>query len=561
MTPSLRHPVLATACLALLTCTASSILPTHAAAQDRVVVVPANGTTTLPLYGITPHADGGFTVTSRETLDVIPPPRGPQRIRDVKVLPDGSFLLAGLDEEGVAQSDPDAGTLEFLWISEARFTRIESASVGAYDADGAIRRLVITDSNASLLTLWDVETEAPVLRQSLLIPGSRAIFSQAITLPGGRLITATNWSSVGVFGLDIIDVVGGPAADARRIANREHGGAPTPLALQPALDEVREVMALDEETFLVTTRYTLLGLDLAGDILWSYDLRDDPSLGGEFGSARALPSGRIAAVTYEPGKWNVPHPNHRILWFARQGAPTTGLERLAVSEALTAAPLRVAAAAGTGGTGTLGYQAVLGEGATGDVANIALADSVRLDRSTIAQGESVMTSVTFRNTAAEATTAPRLLLEAIPSTNCLPEDDAPRALVSRSDVVFAPLATNILSGNATITADFPPGTWCVYPAIERADGSRRALLAGGAALTVTSPGDGGIMLPSEDLNLRVDPPDMGMTTRDMTVIDIPQDHGGGCACHTPGNSSEPPYLWLWLGLMGCLWGWGWRRRR
>lgn len=536
--------------------------PASARAQDGVLVVPHGGARALDQLTLEPDG-GGWRVVTLAQVPVLPDEEEPRTLADARVLPDGRVLVAGLSDEGVGASDLGAGTFEWLWEPSTPFSENESAAVVSYGVGDAPTRLLITDTVPSLLFVWDVAQARMTWQRSMFIPGARAFMQQAIALPNARVAVATNWRSVGVYGVDILSL--NPEADGelshRRVANRAHEGAPADFVEQPELDELHELMALDEDTLLVTTRFAIFSMELDGAINWSLRLSDLEDQGGEFASARALPSGHMAVATYEPGRWTAPHPNHRVHWFALDGDQPPTL--LASSAALTRAPRRVLSRDGTGGTGTLGYQTGVEPTEEGTLDQLVQTRALTLQPSVVRPGQALRGDAQLTNSGEGVLRLARVSVFAQPGGFCLDVVDGAELLHEERAVELMPFGQLDLTFTRDVDAPLEIAEdWCAVLAAQDEQGEWK-LFAGSEEFRVI-PADeetGYYQVPSEDLRVAVGEPDMGGEAMEVERMEpIVIDPGGGdegCQCDSAAGRPTPGGAAL-LALPALLW---WRRRQ
>ena len=465
----------------------------------------------------------------------------PQTIEDVRVLPDGRLLLTGINKKRVLVVNPDDLTQQLVYDPQNTFAQLETAAVVTYGAFGAPTRVLIADSQPSLLSIYDVEQRAIVRREGLFLPNAKAFFAQAILLPEGRLAVATNWRSAQVSGIDLIDLTPGPERPARvRLANVAHEGQPAQTLIAPALSDLRDLMGLDAQTLLVATRHSVLAVTRQGQLLWTLELS---SLGGEVASARVTPSGRLVVATFEPGQWTSPHVNHRVHWFAWPTAPEEAPTWLASSGPLERAPKRVEPWSSTGGTGTLNYRAGLQDLEAGQLSELTLQTPLTLSADTLGAQDAISASVTWLNPSPRAVAAWRAAIVATRGERCDDPQQPLQVLAQQEALLFEPGQTRALTATLRAQAPLSPGRWCVQAAL-RADQGPWLTFAPELALTVLDDqGQSKPRLPSRDLNLRQpgQAQDMGQD----------QDQGGqrpstpeaseGCACAQLGGrgAGEP----------------------
>ncbi len=563
MTSALERParLILSLCATLSALTLTSL---RASAQDDrsdALVTP---------YAPTRHG-ALFTLSQGEALqladvELVPAPREAQVVRDVKVLPDGAFLLTGPDQ-GVVRSDPREGLWQRLMTPLDMFATIESASVSAYDSLGRPSQLLITDSQPTIVSLWDVGSQAYTWRRNLFVPGARGFFAQGIVLPEDEVAIATSWRSLGLYGIDLIDARDPARQGPHRIANLAHAGAPDALTLMGELDELRELMALDAQHLLVTTRLALFVMRRDGEIVWRVDVGDAVGLTGELASARALPSGLIVAATFAPGFWTQAHPDHRVAWIAPPSADSPQPSLVARSGALPWAPRRVEAREGTGASGTLDY--VPGQLATqpGELEDLSLTGPPQLTPEVSVPGALVRARFTLRNDSEGELGPLRVALLARAGEGCDPAQPA-QLVVELADVRVGAEADYSFDAQGRLGVAFGPGRWCAQAAVRRSEDTAWRVLSPSASFEIAQPGQSTITVPTQDLGLERGEPDMGGDT-DMSESDEEMGPGRasgadeGCACALPGGRTRAPSALLWLVMLsafGARQGASWKRR-
>lgn len=493
----------------------------------------------------------GATVRDVGVVRLLPATEQPRVLTDVKVLPNGTLLLTSRTGASVLLYAPASDTLQTLYKApDASLSILESASAFSYAAQGQPTQLLLTDSYPSLGTVYEIASGLEPRRVTLYISGGRGFLVQGIVMPGGRLAFATNWPSAQTWGIDVIDLAEAPGSpeSVRRFANRAHQGSPPDLTIMEELGELREIMALDAETLLVTTRFEVFTLKLDGTRGWRLDVGQHPEINGEFASARALPTGRVAIATYEPGRWTSPHTNHRVHWFAAP-QPDTPPQRLASSEALERAPRRVEAASGTGGTGTLGFSAGLGALEPGGLDDLQVSEPLTVTPSPATAGATLTARLTLMNADARVIALKRLSVQALPGPCDAPTGATPALVAEARDVVIAPNTPYPFTGSTSATAPLTPGAWCAQVALEDPSG-RVVELPSRAPFTIVADTTGPYQAPRQDLGLRLPGADMG---GDADMGEPGGGGGEGCQCGQPPARTPAPWGWLWA--LGALIAW------
>ena len=466
-----------------------------------------------------------------------------------------------------------------------------------------MRRVLVADSASSRVFLQDRTADRVTWQRSLFGMSSRAHIVQAIALPGGRVVTATNWEGAGVSGLDLIPVFAPDDGQAarRRIASAEHQDAPEDLVIEPALEDLRDVVALEDDTLVVTTRLAILGVTLQGQVLWRAELADY-GIGGQLASARVTPEGRLVAATFEPGRWTSPHPNHRVHWFELPELPSGPIEEpppgdmglsadpdmgagksidadmgqadeaprprlLASSAPLERAPRRIEPRAGTGGTGARGYDGTTPPGQDpGSLEELIVGSPLQLERVDLRPGQRLRASVELVNAGGRDIELAALELIAYPGGSCLEDPAQGLRVAAQPARALAPLERMPLTFERVLDEAFGASTsWCAQLLVTRADPEQTQRQIGNGVLFEVrdvDPEMGTVQLPTRDLGVVVGaPPDMGPgpdggagmdAPSPMLPVDIvdPEDPERGCACGAASGGQAPAGGLAALALLG-----------
>lgn len=549
--------------------------PSLASAQAPVLVLPHGGVRALPAYTLERQpSDDTWRVTRQADRVILADDQPLERFTDVKTLPDQSLLLSGLlqaPRSGVAIATLSPRAAEVILEADNDFTRIDSASVATASAPGTPSRLLVADSNTSFVSIWDLEQRAFIWRQPLSISGTRATLSQAIAMPRNRVVTAAHWPALDLWALDVFHLTPEDGTPARyKIASRDLNTLGSDDLVEPSLANLRDVMALDADTLVLTTTTTILAIDIeSAEVLWTIRAADLDALRGELASARLTPDGHLVAATFEPGKWVEPHPNHRLHWFAlSQSSRTTAPSLIATSPSLDRAPQRVTSRESDGGTGTLFYEGAIDPGQSGsDLSVITPTGQPSLDFVNLKQGARTTATVTFSNPSSQTLTPPSLAIAGAAGDNCqLGTLFATNLVTAPPGARLDPLGVYTLTGDLEIPLDASPGSWCIFPAIKLEDGTWRHFTRFATKITVVSEdGSGGADLPRQELPVESFepgtsmPPDQGMGEDDMGMgptVTFPEDEGsGGCgSCTTTSRNTSPNPLFLLIvfGALGRL---------
>lgn len=549
--------------LSLLTITLSAT-GAMAQSQDAVLVLSHGGIEQLEVQDLQPSPQGDLQVVDLGRLRIFSAQDGPQTLEDLRVLPDGRLLVAGFSKRQVALLDPlDPEQNLRLYNSPDSFSQLTSVAVITYGAFGSPTRFAFADSQLSLVSIYDTQDKAIVRRDGAFITGGRASFAQSILLPQGRMATATNWNALGVYAIDLIELTpqnGGPTLT--RFTNTTHIDQPAQTFVRQEIDQLRDLMGLDDQTLLVTTRFSVFAMTTSGEVLWRLSTADDPELGGELASARVTPGGKLIVASFEPGAWTQPHPNHRVRWYSLPEAPAISPTPLASTGPLARAPRRIEPYFSTGGTGTLNYSAGLQDLATGDLSKLTVKAPLALSGQRLRPGEQLSASVTFVNEGINALGLSKLAVIAFEGGDCQDPQALLRVLLEINDVLIEPMSERALEGAIRYDDASPlrPGNWCTQAAAQDKDGQWATF---GPELTIdVFEGDttGPKPLPFEDLGLQT-PSDMDLADMGAGDMDTPKpskqpDEGCGCAQTSPQHHSATALLW---GLI--LGGLALRRRR
>ncbi len=505
------------------------------AQSNAVVVLPFGGVQTLPVRSL----DSNNEVISLGNRRVVPSAED-VRISDIKILPDGSHLLADISGRGFAVTDPD-GNYRYQFSTPNTIPSIKTVSVGTYFSPGQPSILAIADSSSQVALLRDNSSGQVSWGQSVRQGESQADIVQIVVQPENLVSVAANYPTIG---LSIIDtyLVSQQGQPPTRFANVQLAGQPVNTIVIPGLDQIRELMVLEDGSYLVTTRVNLVLLSSAGLLLWTISIGDLPDVGGEFSAARMLPSGLIAVTTYEPGEWTRPHFNHRVHW-----VDPTDQTLVASSDVFSAAPIRVEPLMGHGGTGTSGFEAGLNEIGKGDFEKISV-NRLAVDPIEIEVGDRLTYGVTLLNSDTFSVALKEVTLNGYPGA-CTSLGDV-RALANARSVALGPDATYILSGEVLIDNTFELGTWCAKVEIENALGQKRTLEEEVEFSILKRKSETTSTVEIDDLPFREGPVDFGGDAADMGELSINiAPETGGCCATTSAKDGSLTLLFLIVGLI------------
>lgn len=542
MTPSMPArltptPAVPWLCAAFVLCLC---LPNSAAAQneDAVAILSNGGVETARLYDLD-ATQTLLRVVDRGERRIVDAALGPVVVRDLKILPDESHLLADVEGRGFTITEDD-GAFSYAFAPAFELPRVTSATVTAYATAAQPARVLITDSNRSLAQVVDPSTDEVGWQRSFSIPGARASFAQAVALPESRIAIAINWPGVMLSGIDIFSARGGaPDQQVRRLASSDDPSNPPQTVVVPDLAEIRDVMGLADGNLLVTMPFALAEIDQDGQIVWSVDITSSLDINGEFASARLLPSGRVAVATFQPGVWTTPHPNHRVHWLALADLEAGTLEPLATTPTLGAAPARVEPLAGHGGSGTFGYQPQLVPPSSGDLDALTLDPDLSLDAASYSLGDPLRATARLANTSDDAVFVPRTLIVATPGA-CGSTAQTEVVLFDVTDIEVAAGESYGIGSSTDLDARFFEGRWCMEVLLEGVDEVARPGTP--VEFDVMAGGSDGSSVTVRDLGYwGGDAADAGGSDGGQP-LDDPEP---GCACSAPGGAVDAS----WIGLV------------
>jgi MYXO-CTERM domain-containing protein len=537
---------------AVITLMAALLSTASVKAEERVIVVFVGSNLRAPVYGL---VEDGDHLTAQAITERVLLGRSSSgtTFSDIRILPSGHALLADANQRGFAVTNGDGDVLVQLG-GAGSVPSITSAAVVAY-ADGRLpARVLLTDNGTGRAQIYDLTERRYVWHQPFTLMGLRGQLTTAIWLPGDRAAVAVNWPALGISAIDVLLTRAGEDWRPRRFTNVAHQEGPIEQIVVKELESIRDVMAYGADNLLVTTRHSLMALGPDGTVLWQIESGQLPQLSGEFASGRWLPSGQVALATFEPGYWTYPHPNHRVHWFdVQEGRPRW----VAATEPLDAAPARLDAAVGQGGTGSFDYYADL-DGERGSADDIATLDALRFDAASYLPGKEVEFTATLRNGGPTAVRLDRLFVVLAPDVgdgSCEAVDVARRIeLWQRVPMLIEGQGFFVLRARSQLEPPMTPGVWCgallSHDAMmtERVHGPMAPvqILRSGSTSTIVVRDLGG----------------PGNGNDDDTAEPVPggfDELDSGCACTSVATGSGPSGLSV-LGLLVLL-GLGQRRRR
>jgi MYXO-CTERM domain-containing protein len=516
--------------------------PSAAAPDDAVTVLPAAGTERASVYSLTGSPDnlqaeriGQRRLAAGELA--------PSAFTDLKILANDQQLLTDFDDRGVATTDAD-GTLDFSLGRSGDKPGVGTASVVGYDDEGAPVQFLYGDDDLQRIAIYDRRAESDVWENTIITPSVRAQVVQVIGLPESRIAAAIEWPSIGLSAIDIFDLSAeGSDKFVLRLASSNHDNAPQPTAQVSALRDIRDIFGLADGRLLVTTRDDLLIISLTNrQVDGRFRITDHEELAGEFIAARALPSGRVAAATVQPGLWTRPHENHKLIWFDEN------LEQvLARRGPLERAPWRVEPADGHGGSGTMGLRPGLNFLPSASLDDIQLAAAVELRPIPVRRAGASNASARLSNPTSRPIYLERAALLASPD-GC--EADTRRETLVEEVGLGIPPGGNVgLQGTFRLGEDMPTGEWCAWIQLESPDGSERPLPDSLTFEVIAPNADAGVGTGNT-----AEPIDLELRTADAGGFadggrgpgqDGQLDPSGGCSCTS--TPRHPP-------LSGLVWG-------
>lgn len=500
--------------------------PSSAQTTDAVAISPAAGTASAVVYSLEGGA-GKVSAVQTGRRRLVRSEIAPASFSDFKILADGTHLLADFADRGVGTTD-DRGTVEFQLAPAGERPGISSASAAGYDDADQLERLLFADENQRILAIYDRPFETVVWSNRLDQPAAPLEVVQSIALPGQRVAAALNWPALQVTAIDIYDL---SADDSKRpsvrFANDQHSGAPDNLVTDSALDELRDLFALDGDRLLATTSEALLVVSLADQTIEQrLTLNDRAEFAGAFNAARKLPSGRIAVATVEPGVWTQSHPNHRVYWLDNDLSSV-----IARTSALQSAPWRIEPVGGHGGSGTADFRPDLSFLPTSTPAGLELVarptvrpDPTPLQTPTTAEFE-------LRNPTPRPIYLGSAALRANPD-GC-EASDGWRNLVERTRLVLAGASSTTVRGSFELPEDVSSGGWCARVRVDGREGAPRELD------------------PPREFTVGAESIDGGSAGRKVDPIDLGLRHGGDAGSGSNGSDDPRPTKADGGGRCGC----------
>ena len=503
-----------------------------AQSDDAVVVLYNGGVEAVDVFDLT-SADPPAAIRFGERR-IVPEDLGPVRVSDIKILPDGAYLIGDVDARGAAVVDPSGS--EFRWVMDPlrRLTNIDSASVGSYFAPGEPSLVATGDSASSNATLISTSQSVTTWFTTLNLPTSAAAVPQVVVMPDNRIAVAINWQQAAVSAIRI-KRVDDPGDIGEEIASADYLELPSDAVVVPEIDRLRDLQVLQDGRFLVTAPRALVVLAADGTLSSLIDLGDLPEVSGELASVRATNSGRWAIASFEPGQWVQPHTNHRIHWFD----PDMGVV-VATSEPLPRAPLRVEPLEGNGGTGTVGFDAGLDLILQADPTAVALEELFVPDQAAV--GTNLGVTATVRNTGSVPLGFERLTVRAAPGSCPLNEPGQVELAVATSAAIPAGSIFRWV-GSSFVDASYEVGPWCAFvEALDQLGTARRVGEVLSFEITEAQTGSNSIVdVRPIDLNPGPET-DAGGDGGDAGDPDTQPPDDKGCCATISTQRTSSPYL-------------------
>ncbi len=512
----------------------------HAYTEDAVIVIGTGGSRSAAIYDLQPYQDNHES-PAETRLEAIP--LGQRTLlsaelslatfSDIKILPDGSHLLADASARGFLITDTN-GKIRSELRPPGQVPLIASASAVSYLGPGEPLEVLMADNSTARASVYDIARQQYVWSHHFISASFQASIPAAIVLPNQKFAVAANWPALNLFAIDIFDQSNPEAPAHRRIANQHHSHSPDQLVIQPAIDdEIRDLTARIDGSLLVTTRFSVHAIAPDGQILWTFHTATSSDVAGELASARWLPSGRIALASFEPGHWTQPHTNHRIHWLETSHQDTPQI--VATSDVLTTAPVRLDALHGHGATGTFGFHGD-GEIAIGDAAQLTLSVPLTSNHTHFATHQWLQAEATLYNPTAELITLERAQIIGVPGPCDSPAGPA-RILSAHPALYFEPDAEFSVHAEVQLDETFAPGPWCLHVS------ARDRFLID---RTFENPVEILLDAPAEaDAGPHI--PDAGISDLEDPIITILDQPDAGCACNT--NNPRPTSTHFLLSLI------------
>jgi len=454
----------------------------QATLDDDVLVVPPGGLQTGTLLQTNLNdSDPVIRSRSRRLVDDVV---GITDLRDFKITGTSS-LLADNGTVGAAVVGTDFA-LQYAYRSSG--LGHTTASVAGYGDAGRVQRILTASSAAGRASIVDRSLDQTLWNYSVTEPTSRMDYQKAIALPGQRVAFALDWpeSADPISFIDIVSLQSD--GETTRIASRSHAGAPANLVVEPAIEGIRDLFALNDRWFLFATPTRIGRISTDGNVIWELGIDDREAFGGRFSAVLGLPTGDFVVATRTPGRWIEPGAEHRVHWLGAESRTV-----LASSGALSFAPATLELAGGHGGSGTLGFQPDNSFVPVTDIGAGTLSTSLQIDPSPLIQGTSGALTVNLVNPS-NAAVVLRSLKVIATRGSCEevnePETADPWVLLPPREVTLEQGSSQQVFGNFETTRQPEDSTWCARISITSED-DRQTLLSATSFRLVSSNSDAG----------------------------------------------------------------------
>lgn len=562
--PSPRHLALFFA--VILATLWGAFMPREAAADDDLWVLGAGGVDRL--QGLTVRTPTGGEPRLEQASDqrLTLSDGGLATYSDLVVLPDGDFLLADGSGRGGVLFDPQGQQRQAYFPAGDIEAPSSLVALGFAEPDTPDLVLMGDDSVGRVL-VYDIVDSTYRWHNTFSRDGQLAEFARAIALPDDRFAVALQWPALGLSALQIVTWEATSATELTlwsadpnngddSAGNNSDGDNSDDPIIIDGIHPIRDLSADLTGQMLITSRDQLTLVDASGQVQWTFRRGDAPAVGGEFQSARRLPSGLIVAATRQPGRWTSPHTNHRVHLLDPERTLDEAL--LSQSDNFEAAPRRLELAAGTAPTGTVDYYANAYDLGDGSLQDLSLGDDgLSIVPREINGDETAFFGFELSNDGDDLISLRAIRLVAVDDT-CQDLDwsqRTPQTWWSDGELLRLQADDSFVADNEILAAqDLSTGSWCVRLEVTDRSGARQLI---GDAVDVEilppfgqdSPVDVEVIAEFDDANSG-GPDDDG-----------PDAPASGCACNS-ANGPTGPSLWLvFMGLLALFIGRRGRRAR
>lgn len=514
-------------------------------AGEEVHVLTAGGTASLERLSVeSPFDEDPFLISATAT-DLQLSQGGLATYSDIVVLPGGHLLLADGSGRGAVRFDEEGEQVDQLF-APGEADRLPSVVAAAFVSPNEPDQFIIGDDAAGMVRLYDSIDDENIFSYTTTQDNQRPRIARAVSMPEKRLGAAFIWPDQSISGVEVISI-DDPDDDGVLIRSDADTDATEAVVIDD-LHPVRDLMADLDGRLLITSAKAIFIVDSSGDILWQIAIGDHSLLSGEFASARWLPSGLIVAATRQPGQWNQPHINHRVHLVDPEQTEHPVLDS---SQSFEAAPLRLEAADGQGGTGTRDYYADAFEFDALSPNQLSVDEGPQIFPESIDAGEAAYLSFALANPAEASISFRRAgfyvaqqACEAIGHPN---ELHHPLWSETTTQTVAAESSWR-LDDQPLQTIDLDAGQWCGQLGLTGRDGQRHWL---GEAIDfeiVADPDSEGAVSVEELADFS------GADAGDLADVgepsEAPADDDEGCGCGSAsGSTSLPMVVVLAMALM------------